>query len=192
MYSIGHSNHNWETFSELLQSNQVTAIADVRTVPTSKYSPHFKKYELKSRLSAIGISYAFLGKELGGRPGSYEYFSGAKADYEKMATAPDYLNGIERLIRGSRTFRIAMVCSEHDPLDCHRCLLVSRTLLEREIDTKHVLQSGDIQTQSDIERTLLSLSNRTSFDMFQNTADSLSLAYRERSLKIAYSSDGAI
>lgn len=190
MYSIGHSNHELDKFQDLLHEHKITAIADVRSVPVSKFSPHYNKNELKLSLEYIRVSYVFLGKELGGRPSSYKYFSGSKADYEKMAKAPEYLNGIDRLIRGISRYNIAMMCSEHDPLDCHRCLLVSRTLLERGIDTKHILQNGGLKLQSNIEKELLELNKKTSFDMFLSENDCLAESYRSRSMKIAYSSDG--
>ena len=84
MYSIGHSNHELDKFQDLLHEHKITAIADVRSVPVSKFSPHYNKNELKLSLEYIRVSYVFLGKELGGRPSSYKYFSGSKADYEKM------------------------------------------------------------------------------------------------------------
>lgn len=175
----------------MLREHNISALADVRSVPASKFSPHFSKEKIKLNVVAAGLSYVFLGKELGGRPTSYEYFSGSKADYEKMARAPTYIDGIERLLRGKERFTIAMMCSEHDPLDCHRCLLVSRTLLSRGVNTKHILQTGEIKTQTEIEKNLLTLSKKTSLDMFQDSAEILDQAYRDRAMKIAYSSDEA-
>ncbi|HIG22500.1 DUF488 domain-containing protein [Henriciella sp.] len=187
MYSIGHSNHSWEHFLALLRQHSIDAIADVRSSPSSKY-PHFSKSELKQRLIASEIKYVFLGVELGGRPNSLKYFNGTRADYDKMAQAPEYGSGIERLIEGAQRYSIAMMCSEHNPLDCHRCLLVGRTLLGQNVDTLHILSNGDLKTQSGIERELLSMANADTLDMFASADEKISDAYKARARKIAYDS----
>ena len=95
--TIGHSNHALAKFIALLQG-EVTAIADVRSAPVSRFAPHFNKDRLATSLAEQGIAYVFLGKELGGRPELPELFSDGVADYEKMAVAPAFKMGIERLI----------------------------------------------------------------------------------------------
>jgi hypothetical protein len=44
-----------------------------------------------------------------------------------------------------------LVCSEHDPIDCHRCLLVGRALTERQHGISHIMKDGSLMTQSDLE-----------------------------------------
>ena len=55
-------------------------------------------------------------------------FEEAVADYEKMAQLPSFRSGLERLVAGAKHHRIAAICAEAEPLDCHRCLLVGRAL----------------------------------------------------------------
>ena len=43
----------------------VTALVDVRSHPYSKHFPQFSKDALKDALQKSGITYVFLGKELG-------------------------------------------------------------------------------------------------------------------------------
>lgn len=189
MYSIGHSTHDWERFYELLKAYRIEAIADVRSAPYSRHFPHFSKDELRSRLRSEGVAYVFLGKELGGRPSKPGLFDGAVADYEKMARESEFKSGLERLIDGSHRYRIAMMCAEHDPLDCHRCLLVSRALREKGIETNHILSNGDIISQPEIEEKLLDKTGRQSDDLFMARDEQLSLAYKNRAKRVAFSLD---
>ena len=53
------------------------------------------------------------------------------ADYEKMAASPEFHAGIARLTEEAERAGVAVMCSEADPLDCHRCLLVARALAGR-------------------------------------------------------------
>ena len=155
VFTIGHSTLSWEGFVSLLRRANVTAIADVRTSPYSRHYPHFNRDDLREELRSDGISYVFLGKELGGRPSERRFYRDGVADYEKMAQASEFNKGLERVIEGSKKYRIALMCSERDPLDCHRCLLVGRALAERGVRVSHILDDGRIVSQSEIEDKLL-------------------------------------
>ena len=62
--TIGHSTHSFEEFLALLRQHHVTAVADVRSAPYSRFNPEFNRYALASALTAEGIQYVYLGKEL--------------------------------------------------------------------------------------------------------------------------------
>jgi uncharacterized protein (DUF488 family) len=184
--TIGHSTHSWEGFIALLRSSGVTAIADVRTSPYSRLHPHFNRDELRHELRLNGISYVFLGKELGGRPTEQSFYRDGVADYEKMAKATDFGKGLDRVVEGATKHRIAVMCSEHGPLDCHRCLLVARALTERGIRVSHILGRGEIVSHARIEDKLLELSGRSTDDFFAPRAERLAGAYRDRARKVAF------
>jgi uncharacterized protein (DUF488 family) len=187
VFSIGHSTLEYEQFVARLIAAGVTAIADVRTSPFSRNSAHFNRDALKEALSRDGISYVFLGRELGGRPKGKEYYTDGVADYEKMAKSDLFHKGLERVEQGARKYRIAMMCSERSPLDCHRCLLVGRALAERGVTVSHILSQGEIVSQSDVEERLLAIADKQHVDLFASAADQLSDAYRERARKVAFS-----
>ena len=170
----------------LLRKANVTAIADVRSSPYSRHSPHFNREELREELRLDGISYVFLGKELGGRPKERRFYCEGVADYEKMAKAPEFSKGLDRVIAGAKKYRIALMCSERDPLDCHRCLLVGRALEERGVRVGHILDDGSTLSHPQIENRLLELSGRNAEDMFAPRDERLAAAYRERARKIAF------
>lgn len=186
IFSLGHSSLPFERFAALLHEAQVTAVADVRSSPFSGRFPWFSQREMKSGLREAGISYAFLGKELGGRPTSRELYRGSVADYEAMARTDQFKSGIERLLQGSQTHRIAMVCSERDPLHCHRCLLVGRQLVLRNTPVTHLNFEGGMETQSQVEDRLLREERLFADDLLKSHSERLSEAYLKRSRSVAY------
>jgi uncharacterized protein (DUF488 family) len=186
VFTIGHSTHSWERFIALLRSAHVTAIADVRTSPYSRHSPQFSRDSLRAELRSDGISYVFLGKELGGRPSGRQFYCDGVADYEKMAHTPEFSNGLDRVLEGTKKYRIALMCSERDPLDCHRCLLVGRALAQRGVRVNHILDDGNVASHGEIEDTLLRLSGRDAADLFAAPLERLATAYRERARKVAF------
>ncbi|MGJ5096238.1 DUF488 family protein [Bradyrhizobium oligotrophicum] len=185
--TVGHSTLSYESFVALLRRASITAIADVRTVPYSRHSAHFNKETLCEELRLDGIAYAFLGDELGGRPKDARLFCDGVADYEKMAATSEFARGLDRVIEGTKKYHIAMMCSEHDPLDCHRCLLVGRALHEKGIIVRHILSNGLISDHSKIEARLIQMSKSSAADLFETPENRLAAAYRSRARKVAFS-----
>ena len=185
--TIGHSTLPYERFLALLRNASVTAIADVRTAPFSRHFPHFNRDSLRDELRQDNVAYVFLGEELGGRPKGQRFYCDGVADYEKMAETADFARGLERVIEGAKKYRIAMMCSEHDPLDCHRCLLVGRALHERGVNVRHILSSGQIVDHRQIEDKLMEMSGKSDIDLFEPPAKRLAAAYRDRAMRVAFS-----
>jgi len=171
----------------LLEGAGATALADVRSAPVSRFSPHFNRGALAASLAERNIAYIFLGKELGGRPARPELYSEGVADYEKMAASKEFRAGIARLTEAAGQHRIAAMCSEADPLDCHRCLLVARALAQDGIEIGHVLASGAVMPQREVEDRLLQLAGLTEASLLLSSRDErLAEAYRARARKAAY------
>jgi len=179
VFTVGHSNLDWSTFQRLLDHAEVGVVVDVRSNPASRL-PHFNRTALKERLNAAGVGYVFLGLELGGRPRN-----GGVPDYEKMATSPIFTEGIARVEEMAARTRPALMCSEHEPLSCHRCLLVGRHLVERGVSVAHILRDGAIEPNEITEDRLLALTGQTERDLLATREDRLRAAYRIRGLKIA-------
>ncbi len=185
VFAIGHSTLPYERFIALLRQAGVNAVADVRTSPFSRHFPQFNRDALKDELRLDGVSYVFLGKELGGRPTDRMLYSEGVADYEKMARCDEFGKGLGRVVEGAKKYRIALMCSEHDPVDCHRCLLVSRALSTKGARVSHILSNGAIASQSQIEDRLLQLAGRDSNDLFARPEERLAAAYRDRARVVA-------
>lgn len=191
IFTIGHSTNSIERFIGMLREANISAIADVRSSPWSRHNPHFNRPDLKSSLRSFGIDYRFYGKQLGGRPADPSLFHGSTADYEAMALTAEFGEGLEMVLAGSAKHRLALMCSEHNPLDCHRCLLVGRALAERGAAVRHILSEGAVVAQQQIEEELLAMSGRSTEDFFVPRSEQLRAAYRDRSLKVAFSDAGA-
>ena len=155
LLTIGHSNHSIETFIELLLEHNVTALADVRSHPYSRYLPHFNRVQLKNSLKSAKINYVFLGQELGARPKNQECYIDGKAIYEKIAATELFAEGIKRVIKG-KNYRVALMCAEKDPIVCHRAILVCQHLRnERDLEINHIKSNGDLESHYKLEDRLL-------------------------------------
>jgi len=156
LYTIGHSNHSPDTFLALLRQHGITALADVRSHPYSRYLPHFSQAALKALLAKAGIHYVFLGKELGARPQDPTcYDEQGKAIYEKIAATPQFQQGIQRVLDGSQSHAIALMCAEKDPLTCHRAILVCQHLKSQYADIQHICSDGSLEPHAILETRLL-------------------------------------
>jgi uncharacterized protein (DUF488 family) len=184
--TIGHSTLPYQQFLSRLRRASITAVADVRTSPYSRRFPHYDRDMLRDELALDGISYVYLGNELGGRPKEDNLYCEGIADYEKMAETADFVEGLNRVMAGARRYRICLMCSERDPFDCHRCLLVGRALSQRGCNVRHIVSDDEVVTQAAIEQKLLEASGRDVADMFASAEALLAGAYRDRGRKVAF------
>lgn len=148
IWTIGHSNHSFERFSRLLARELIEFVVDVRSYPYSRFAPQFNREELEPALSDRSIRYVFLGEELGGRPGSEDqYDQDGHARYDLMAESAAFKAAVKRLQTGSSEHRIALLCSEGQPADCHRRLLVGKVLTDAGVTLRHILPDGTIRLE---------------------------------------------
>jgi uncharacterized protein (DUF488 family) len=186
LFSIGHSNIPAERFVALLQSAGVNAVADVRSIPASRRFPWFSRKTLEGRLHKEGVTYLMLGDVLGGRPRDPSLYREGVADYEAMARQPEFQAGIDRLMKEAASRCVCLMCAEREPLDCHRCLLVSRALAERRIRIGHILHDGSIEPHEATEQRLLDLTGPEG-DLFEaGQRERLAAAYRRRARAVAF------
>jgi uncharacterized protein (DUF488 family) len=133
-------------FVAALSSAGVTHLVDVRTAPYSRFKAEFSREPLAAALSAEGIRYVFMGRELGGQPGG-------KPDYAQMRLAPAFLEGIARLEAGREAgHRIALMCAEAKPQSCHRTKLVAEELVVRGVPVWHIDEHGHLRRHAEIMR----------------------------------------
>src|SRR5215472_13693473 len=151
VYTIGHSSHSLELFSDLLAKHAIQVVVDVRSAPYSRYAPQFDREILQRTLTQEKCKYLFLGRELGGRPANQEYYDAdGHVLYSRITADPAFVAGIERLERGMPEFRIALMCGEEDPAHCHRRLLVTRVLLERGHQVLHIRGDGRLMSDDEV------------------------------------------
>jgi len=65
-------------------------------------------------------------------------------DYDRMATVSAFGRALDYLCQLSESRRTALVCSEGDPMQCHREKLLARELRARGVEVRHILRDGSI------------------------------------------------
>jgi uncharacterized protein (DUF488 family) len=190
IYTIGHSNHSTEYFLELLRKYDIDSIVDIRSVPFSRYVPHFNKDIIRRILQVNKINCIYMGKELGIVQQDKTLYSGeGYPDFEKVRESSDFLDGTARIKNGTeKGYRIALMCTEKDPLDCHRSILITREFKDQGYEVTHILPDGSSEDQDGLEKRLLQLyfpeeSEHSLFhilDKEKYIKELLTLAYRKR------------
>lgn len=155
LYSVGHSNHSQEEFLELLKMYDVNCIVDVRSVPASKYAPQFNMEPLKWFLKSHEILYLHFGEEFGARRTDCLDES-EQVNFEMAVETPNFKHGVERLMNGlQKGFHISLMCSEANPLECHRFSLVSRFFYDNGLDVQHILKEGELASHEMLEKKMI-------------------------------------
>lgn len=187
VYSIGHSTHSIDAFVALLQEARVAAIADVRSTPYSRWRPQFNRDALRDSLAEHGVAYVFLGAELGGRgtDGSTRDEHG-RVQYRYIAESAVFREGLRRVRAGSERMRLALMCAESEPLDCHRGILISRLLVAQGMRVLHIHADGQLETHRDAETRLLRLVGLHEWDLLRTEDQILADAYKRQEARVAY------
>ncbi len=176
IFTIGHSNHPAEYFLSLLNRHGVTALGDVRTTPYSRFNPQFRREALAAHLQAAGIAYVFLGEELGGKRSG--------VTHAEIARSESFRRGLDRLRGGAERYRVAFMCAEREPLDCHRTILVARHLKSPGLAIRHILADGSVEEHESVERRLAEQTGQTPPPLMahdpQAWAEAVERAYEER------------
>ena len=153
IYTIGHSNHSWETFAPLLLDNGIELVVDTRTNPTSGFAPFANHRTLPDLLESVGIDYEFMGGLLGGKPRDRSmYDAKGKPDYRKMRSHDEFQDGIDQLAGMASRRRTAILCSEEDPTLCHRRLLLGPSIEAAGCGLLHIRANGAVQKNALLPR----------------------------------------
>jgi uncharacterized protein (DUF488 family) len=186
LFTIGHSSHALGEFLHLLELHQIGVIADVRSQPYSRRYPHFSKRALEPSLAGAGVSYIFLGRELGARRNERECYVNGTVSFDLVALSPLFASGLARLQEEILEHRVALLCAEKDPLDCHRTILVARHAASF-AKISHILAGGTLESHKETERRLLERYAWNDPDMFCSRENQLAKAYARREAEIAWS-----
>lgn len=186
VYTIGHSNHPIDRFIELLATHNVTAVADVRSHPYSRFNPQFNRERVRADLRTAGMACAFLGRELGARSEDSSCYVNGKVQYDLLVRTPLFQEGLSRLVQGIDSYRIALMCAEKDPLICHRAVLVCRHLATHGIGAQHILEDGRIESHEAALSRLLAELGLDENDLFRTREKVILEAYDQRGQQIAY------
>jgi uncharacterized protein (DUF488 family) len=186
LYTIGHSNHTLDYFVGLLKRHAIDCLADVRSAPASKYNPQFNHASLGATLPDHGIAYLFLGKELGARSSDPSCYVDGKVRYDRLAATALFQQGLDRVEKEAATRRLALMCAEKDPLDCHRMVLIARHFVQRGDEVQHILADGGLESHDDAVRRLRGQLGIANDDLFCSDDEMNALAYQMQERRVAY------
>lgn len=195
LFTIGHTNHSQEEFLQLLRANNITYLLDVRSTPFSQFTSQFNKDVIAAFLKKNGVNYNHMGKFFGARPMDKSlYTEQGYLDFEKARASENFQKGLENVTFGlDKGFNIALMCTEKDPFDCHRAIMVARGFELKGIDVSHILPDGKIITQTELNNRLLDkyYPDRNQMSLFSEISalseeEVLVLAYRRRNADIGY------
>ena len=188
--TIGHSTHALEAFVALLQQHDVTAVADVRSAPYSRFNPQFNREPLAETLEDERIRYVFLGNALGGRSDDPACYEDGRIRYDRVAATESFRSGLARVVQGAAEYRIALMCAEKEPLHCHRTLLVSRALDERGVDVAHIHADGRLEPHGETMNRLLDIHKLSREGDLSGTREELiDTAIAQQAQRVAYTDD---
>ena len=191
VFTVGHSTHPVERLIELLKQHSITAVCDVRSKPYSRMNPQFNREILRDALRAEGIAYVFLGEELGARSNDKSCYRDGQVQYDLLASTASFKQGLKRVRDGADKYRVALMCAEKDPLQCHRTILVSRHLVEQGIEVGHILADGSIEPHEKSIERLMNVLRLPQSDMFRSREEIVADAYRMQGQAIAYEEKSA-
>jgi uncharacterized protein (DUF488 family) len=193
LFTIGYSGLDTTRFVELLRASDVDVVCDVRSTPYSTYKPDFSRGTFREFLNRAGIKYTFMGDQLGARPKDRSCYVAGQATYERIAEAQFFRTGLDRLRTGVKKLNLALVCSERDPIECHRAVLVCRHLPELRSIIHHIHTEGSVEAQEQFEERLVLHHGTAPPPLLQRPGDweqAVRLAYGKQGDVIAYRERG--
>ena len=186
VFTIGHSTKAIADFLGVLQKHSIDAVADVRSAPYSRHNPQFNREALQSALKEAKMKYVFLGKELGARSDEDCCYVNDKVSYSRLAQSDLFQSGIARVLEGASKHRVALMCAEKDPLDCHRTILVARELLKHGALVSHIHSDSTLEDHAASMSRLVARLGLSEGDMFRSHESTLEEAYELQGDAIAY------
>lgn len=167
LFSIGYGLRSPEEFLELLRTHAVDVVADVRSNPYSKWNPDFCREPIAAYLKEHHVQYVYIGDMIGGIPKDDSCYTDGKLDYQKAKLHPTFTKGIARLLVAlEKGFRVALMCGEVEPHQCHRSKLIGEVLAEKGVSLSHILNSTTLKSQTQVMLELTK--GRNTLDLFGN------------------------
>lgn len=193
LYTIGHSTLPEGRFIELLKHFRIEYLLDVRSTPYSRYVPQYNKDKIENVLCGAGIQYAHMGKRFGARQENKAFYNAeGYLDFECFRESAQFKAGLNNVKKGLEKYNIALMCTEKNPIDCHRAIMVARGFELDGTQVMHILHDSTAITQEEFNQQLLNryFPDRDQISMFQEEEKQqenlLVLAYRKRNKKIGY------
>ena len=158
IHTVGHSNLSAESLVGMLKRRGITQVIDVRSTPYSRYVPQFNRNNIRVTLERNSIGYTHMGDALGGRPQDDRlYDRNGRANYGLMAQEKAFQDAILQVEQVAEDSHTALMCTEADPLHCHRTLLVSQELASRGANIIHLMRDDQQESHEETMEKLLAV-----------------------------------
>lgn len=191
LYTIGYSGFpDVEEFVSTLKQYGIQILIDVRSSPFSTYYEDYNKDLLTLTLHKNGIFYSNYARQFGARQEDKSFYINGRLDFETFARSKQFLEGLQSVEKSKA--KIAFMCAEKHPSECHRAILVTRAFHERGHKIVHIKPGNITLSQEDIERELLDKyfpdrAQTSLFDDVEKTEDEyIAEAYRFRNDEIGF------
>ena len=149
VFTIGHSTRPLGVLIDMLTSEAVTTLVDVRTIPRSRHNPQFNRESLPAALAGSGIAYAHA-EGLGGlRRALPDSTNGGWRNlsfrgYADYMQTPAFAENLFWLMRLAEDERVAIMCAEAVPWRCHRSLIAD-ALMAHGMRVDEIADVGRVQ-----------------------------------------------
>ena len=168
IFTIGYAGFEIDHFIKVIKEYQINSLIDVRSSPFSKYYSEYNKPLLQKTLQERGIIYRNYNREFGARQDDKMYYPNGYLDFSMFTRSMMFIEGMQKIIKAIPLgYRFVLMCSEKDPITCHRSIMIGKAFFNNGVSINHILSDGRIITQSEIETRLV--------DMYYPDRDQLTL-----------------
>lgn len=195
IFTIGYAGFEIEDFIKVLKEHHINSLIDVRSSPFSKFHSDYNKPLLHKTLQEREIIYRNYNREFGARQDDKMYYPNGYLDFSMFTKSKLFVEGMEKIIKAIPLgYRFVLMCSEKDPITCHRTIMVGKAFSDKGISINHILSDGHIITQSDIDARLLDMyyPDRDQLTLFEeqlSIEEMIKNSYRFQNEKIGYRID---
>lgn len=192
VFTIGYSGFPLNNFVQILKDNQISLVIDVRSLPYSQHYPDFNKEHISKILERSKIYYRNYASEFGARQEEKKYYPNGYLDFNLFSKSKPFLSGIAKLEKSMQQgYTFALMCSEKDPVMCHRTIMVARAFYLSGYPIVHLLPNGKTMTQADVEERLLNqfFPDRNQINLFsenRSEQEYIEEAYKKQNACIGY------
>ena len=147
-YTVGHVNRTPNELLELLQSQGVDILVDIRSAPNSERFPHFCEALVRDACAQMGVEYHWAGRQLGGKRLPKPQSRHSAIDDDGLREFGDYMDsedfkiGLRQLIGLGENGVTVILCADRRPARCH-CSLIADLLMLRGATVVHHLDEQE-------------------------------------------------
>jgi uncharacterized protein (DUF488 family) len=169
-FTIGHSTRSVRDFVDLLRSQGVELVVDVRTIPRSRTNPQYNAVKFAKSLSEFEIGYEYIA-ELGGLRGKKRdvpadvnafWENQSFHNYADYAMSHEFRSGLARLRYLGHERTSAIMCAEAVWWRCHRRIIADYLITAGE-SVFHILGTNHVAPASLTPGAVVTAGDRLSY-----------------------------